>query len=254
MFGEGTAMMLFLGEDIMDEGRTCCCCILFSPNKPDGVWRGDKDVPLLRRRSADAAGLGGASAAQGAKGAGSGASSLGEDLLVAMFMSKGEYVGVGMRSMAERRLGVVDARFDSVSYVCRFSSVRFMRRTSSTTLPSLGRSCDAAAESRRRAPKFLKACGIVDQRFLVFFSGFVFSSGASKASKGLCTGVGGAAENAGGGGGENVGIDVETVDRIGVGGPTSSSPKRWYTMSFSMFSPETALRLLPDTCLGEFAG
>jgi len=62
------------------------------------------------------------------------------------------------------------------------------------------------------------------------------------------TGVADAADHAGGG--ENVGAP----DVAGVGGPTSLSSNRWYTMSFSIFSPAIALAALPDIGLDKLLG
>jgi hypothetical protein len=184
-----------------------------------GLCLGESEVALLRRRSAVAVGLGGAAVAQGAKGAGRGNSRCEEDELA--FVFKGEYVGVGARSKADCRLETAGAKMDSFSYVCRFSSVSFIWRMSSTTVANLGCSCvAAAAESRLRAPKFFRACGMVDQRFLLFFSGLGFSSRLSKESNGLRTGVAGVAESVDGDG------SADAADLTGVGGPTSSSPKR----------------------------
>jgi hypothetical protein len=117
-----------------------------------------------------------------------------------------------------------------------------------------------AAESRRLAPKFLSACGIADHLlFFVFFSGLIFSSYASKGFTAGWVGVAGVAENVG------VGDVIEKVDVvvaekarfsevIGVGGPTSSSAKRLYTISFSMFSPATVLGAMPDIGREKFIG
>ena len=87
MFGEGRAIMLLrcvcidTGRDCIDTGRPCGT---FSADSRVGIV-GDSEFPLLRRRSAEAAGLGGPSA-QGAKGAGRGTSSWADLTL----MSKGE--------------------------------------------------------------------------------------------------------------------------------------------------------------------
>jgi hypothetical protein len=58
------------GRDCIETGRTC---ETFSTDSRECIVVGDSEFPLLRRRSAEAAGLGGPSA-QGAKGAGRGAS------------------------------------------------------------------------------------------------------------------------------------------------------------------------------------
>jgi hypothetical protein len=197
------------------------------------VWRGisteslkgvcfkeSEMVPLLLLRrwwsAVVAAGLGGASVAQGAKGAGRGMT-WGEVGLVI-----GEYVGVGTNPMADCRLRGVEAGLASTSYRCRFSSVSIIWRASSTTAANLGCSCvPAVDEALRRAPKFLKACGIDDQRLLLFFSALVFSTTIlSNASNGLRAGVAGvacAAECASGD------WNAEASKVTGVGGATSLS-------------------------------
>lgn len=159
--------------------------------------------------------------AQGAKGAGRGAPSWGADFLADG--SKGEYWGVGIMPRVDWRRGATEERFASCSCMFRLSSVSFSRRRSSTTMVNLGVSCEAAVESRLRPPRFLRACGIVDHRFLDFFSGFGFSSRCSNLSNEsnvVATGVTGVAENTDGGG------MAGDIDVAGVGGPTSSSPKR----------------------------
>ena len=169
-FGEGTANML-LRRECHDTGRACD---IVSADKLEDIVFGERALPLLRRRSAVAAGLGGA-LAQGAKGAGRGASRC------VGGRSEMEYVGVGMRSSVDIRFGVVGSRLDTDSWYCRFSAVRFMRRRSSTTMANFGCSC-VAADSLLFAPKFFNACGIVDHRCFTFFSGLLFSSNCSKTS------------------------------------------------------------------------